>query len=147
MNFRGSWPAKIDDKGRLKLPSQFLRDWDERFQRDCFVTSLFGDCALIYPIEIWEEIEERLGRLPSTDRKKQKYLERVNYFGQQLRFDAQGRVVIPQILRERAEMEGDVIVGGQLNHLKVENRQRLEARFETDAITDDDLAYLSERGV
>lgn len=145
--FRGSAPAKIDDKGRLKLPSQFRHEWEETYGPDLFITSVAGDCALVYPLEVWKEIEGRLAALPSTDRRKQKYLDRVNYFGQQLRFDAQKRAVVPQLLRERAELDDEVIVGGQLNHLKVEGRARLEARFEDDPLTDDDLEYLSEKGI
>src|SRR5690348_2286926 len=107
--FRGSAPAKIDDKGRLKIPTDFRRDLEERYGPDLFVTSVQGDSALIYPLSVWEEIEARLQSMPSTDRTKTRYLERVSYFGQQLRLDVQGRIVIPQILRESAGMTGDVV--------------------------------------
>ena len=64
-----------------------------------------GDSALLYPLPVWEEIESRLAAMPSTDRTKMRYLERVNYFGQQVRLDVQGRILVPQILRESAEHE------------------------------------------
>lgn len=144
---RGSAAARIDDKGRLKIPSQFRRDWEDGYGPDVFITSLHGDCALIYPLAVWEGIEARLSALPSTDPVKVKFLERVNYFGQQLRLDAQGRVVIPQILRERAQMNGEVTVGGQLDHLRVESRSRVEARVAEQALTTEDLAHLSGKGI
>lgn len=145
--FRGSASAKIDTKGRLKIPTGFRRVMEERFGREVFVTSVLGDAALVYPLVVWEELEERLAKLPSTDRTKRKYLERVGYFGQQTQLDAQGRVVIPQILRESADMSGAAVVSGRLDHLEVWNHQRLLDRFSGEEFSDEDFAYLAERGV
>lgn len=111
------------------------------------MTSVLGDSVLVYPLAIWEEIEARLAALPSTDRTKQKFLERVSYYGQQSRLDAQGRVVIPPILRDSAEMEGEVVVSARLDHLEVWNKALLEDKFSQQPFTDEDFAYLSERGI
>ncbi|HLW78000.1 MAG TPA: division/cell wall cluster transcriptional repressor MraZ [Terriglobia bacterium] len=145
--FRGSAPAKIDDKGRLKIPTDFRRVIEERYGAEVFVTSVTGEQALVYPLPVWEEIEARLGAMPSTDRTKTRFLERVSYFGQQSRLDIQGRVVLPQILRSAAAMNGDVVVSAQLDHLVVWNRERFEARLTDQPFTDDDFKLLSERGV
>src|SRR6476660_10186133 len=120
--FRGSAPTKIDDKGRLKVPTDFRRFIEERYGPDLFVTSILGDSALLYPLPVWEEIEGRLQAMPSTDRTKARFLERVSYFGQQVSMDGQGRILLPQILRESAGMNGDVVVSAQLDHLLVWNR-------------------------
>ena len=118
--FRGSAPAKIDDKGRLKLPTGFRRLLEERWGPDLFVTSVLGDSASLYPLPVWEEIEAKLGAMPSTDPNKARFLERINYFGQQGRLDAQGRIVLPPILRKSAGMiSKEVVVSGQLDHLVV----------------------------
>jgi MraZ protein len=145
--FRGSAPAKIDDKGRLKVPTDFRRFMEERYGPDLFVTSVQGDSALLYPLPVWEEIEARLQAMPSTDRTKNRFLERVSYFGQQLRLDIQGRIVIPQILRESAGMNGDVVVSAHLDHLVVWNRDRFLARMEEQPFTDEDYRALAERGI
>jgi MraZ protein len=146
--FRGSAPAKIDDKGRLKLPTGFRRVVEDRWGPELFVTSVLGDCALVYPLPVWEEIEARLGAMPSTDRTKTRFLERVSYFGQQGRLDAQGRIVLPPILRESAGMTGEeVVVSAQLDHLVVWNRERFVLRLEEQPFTDDDFRALSERGI
>ncbi len=145
--FRGSAPAKIDDKGRLKVPTDFRRFMEERYGPDLFVTSVQGDSALLYPLPVWEEMEARLQAMPSTDRTKNRFLERVSYFGQQLRLDIQGRIVIPQILRESAGMNGDVVVSAHLDHLVVWNRDRFLARMEEQPFTDEDYRALAERGV
>jgi MraZ protein len=145
--FRGSAPTKIDDKGRLKIPTDFRRLLEERYGLDLFVTSVHGDSALLYPLPVWEEIEARLAQMPSTDSAKMRYLERVSYYGQQVRLDVQGRILIPQILRESASINGDVVVSGQLNHLVVWNHERFVARLGERPFTDEDFRALSAQGI
>ena len=145
--FRGSAPTKIDEKGRLKVPTDFLRVLEEQFGRDLFVTSVEGDCVHLYPLSVWERIEARLLAMPSTSPARQRYLERVNFFGQQVRLDNQGRLVIPQPLREKTGMQGDVVVNGGLDRLLVWNLERIEKRLEEQPMTEDDLRALSEAGI
>lgn len=142
--FRGSAPTKIDDKGRLKIPTPFRTFMEERWGSEVFATSIQGDSALIYPLPVWEEIEERLATMPSTHRSKMRFLERVNYFGQQARLDSQGRIVVPQILRESAEVVGDVVVSAHLDHLVVWNRERFQERLVQEPFTEDDFRALSD---
>ncbi len=115
---RGNYPAKVDEKGRLKIPVVFLESLKELGQQ-FYVTSENGDYVRIYPMKFWHEIEERLARLSSHNRTKQKFLTRANYFGQVVEMDRQGRVLIPPVLREAAQMKGDVDVLGYLNYLEV----------------------------
>jgi MraZ protein len=145
--FRGSAPAKIDDKGRLKVPTDFRRFIEERYGPDLFVTSVLGDKALLYPLPIWEEIEGRLTAMPSTDPTKARFLERVSYFGQQVSLVGQGRILLPQILRESAGMNGDVVVSAQLDHLEVWNHERFVNRLSEQPFTEDDFRALAERGI
>jgi MraZ protein len=145
--FRGSAPTKIDDKGRLKVPTEFRRILEERYGPEVFITSVTGESANLYPLPVWEEIESRLAKVPSSDRAKQRFLERVNYFGQQLKLDGQGRVVVPQILRERAEMVGDVVVSGRLEHLEIWNRERFDQRLGEEPFTEEDFKALADLGV
>jgi len=145
--FRGSSTAKIDDKGRLKIPTDFRRILEEEYGSEVFVTSIHGDCALIYPLTVWEGIEHRLQGMPSTDRTRGRFLERVNYYGQQVRLDTQGRMVLPQILRDRAGLDGEAVVNAELDHLVVWNRERMERRLDEQPFTEDDFGALSEHGI
>lgn len=142
--FRGSAPAKIDTKGRLKVPTELRRLLEEQYGPEVFVTSILGTSALIYPLPIWESIEQRLAKVPSSDRAKHRYLERVNYFGQQLQLDAQGRLLVPQLLRERAGMVGEVVVSGRLEHLEIWNRERFETKLDDEPFTEDDFGALAQ---
>ena len=144
---RGSHPAKVDEKGRLKIPAVFLAVLQESYGPELFVTSLNGDFVRAHPFEEWSKIEERLARLPSSNRLKRKYLNRTNYFGQAVAMDKQGRVLIPALLRESAAMRGEVAVLGCLTYLDVWNHQRFLEEIKKNPITVEDERTLDELGI
>jgi MraZ protein len=144
---RGSTSARIDDKGRLKVPNAFRRLVEQKHGRELFLTSLTGEYVRIYPMPVWLEIEQKLAAMPSTHPSRQRFLDRINYFGSDGELDVQGRVIIPSRLREAATMNGDVDVLGQVNYLEVWNHDRLIAKMQHDPYTDDDARALSEFGI
>jgi MraZ protein len=145
---RGNHPARIDAKGRIKVPNGFRALIEAQYGSELFVTSITGEHVRLYPMAIWLEIERKLAAVPSTNPSKLRFLDRVNFFGQVAALDRQGRVVIPQILRESAAMVGDVSVLGLGNHLAVWNEARLRERlFKKDPFTEEDGRALSELGI
>jgi MraZ protein len=144
---RGNYTAKIDDKGRLKIPNAFRSLIEAEHGSELFVTSLTGEDVHIYPMAVWAALEERLGRMPSTPPSRLKYFDRANYFGQMAEIDTQGRVVIQARLRESAGMAGEVTVLGQYNHLDVWNHDRFIAKLHRDPYTEADARALSEFGI
>lgn len=143
----GHSPAKIDEKGRLKVPATFRKIIEERYGSECFITSLDGERALVYPLPVWFEFQSRLSRVPSTSMAKAKLLERVNYFGQVGTIDAQGRVLVPAVLREVAGIADDVVVLGSQDHLIVWNEPKMKKRLEETPLTADDFKELELHGV
>ena len=139
--FRGNSQARVDEKGRLKIPSSFLSDLKES-GNEFYVTSILGDRAHIYPLKAWNDIEDRLGRLPTQHPLKQKFLTRTSYFGQVVGLDAQGRLLIPQVVREAALIKGDVDVMGSQTHLEVWNHDRLVESMSSAPLTSEDLNEL-----
>ena len=144
---RGNHAAKIDEKGRLKIPNAFRALIHERHGNELFVTSLSGECVRIYPMPIWLALEEKLAAMPSTHPSRLKFLDRVNYYGQTGEIDAQGRVVIHPRLRDSAGMSGDVDVFGQVAYLEVWNHERFTAKLQREPFTDDDARALSDFGI
>ena len=144
---RGSTSARIDDKGRLKVPNALRRLVEQKHGRGVFLTSLTGEYVRIYPMPVWLELEERIAAMPSTHPAKLRFLDRVNYYGSDAELDSQGRVIIPARLREAATMNGDVDVLGQVNYLDVWNHDRFVAKMQRDPFTDDDAKALSEFGI
>jgi MraZ protein len=144
---RGNAPARIDDKGRLKVPNAFRALVESKYGRELFLTSVTGEYVRIYPMPVWLEIEGKLGAMPSFNPSRLRYLDRVNYYGQIAELDVQGRVMIPVRLREAATMSGDVDVLGQFNYLDVWNHDRFLSKLQREPYTDEDARALSELGI
>ncbi len=145
--FRGNHPTRVDEKGRLKVPSEFKRVIDEKYALRFYITSLDGKVAQIYPFEEWERIEQKLASLSTFNPTKKKFLNRVNYYGQVVEMDAQGRLLIPQILRESAHLRGEVAVTGNLTYLEARNLEAFRKEIEEQPFTDEDTKTLDELGI
>jgi MraZ protein len=101
----------------------------------------------VYPFEEWERIEQKLAGLSTFNPTKKKFLDRVNYYGQMVEMDGQGRVLMPQLLREAAQIKGEVAVTGNLTHLIVRNLDSYRKSVEEDKFTPDDEKTLDELGI
>jgi MraZ protein len=144
---RGSSLAKLDEKGRLKLPAAFRALLEPKFGSEYFVTSLRGDSVRIYPMDVWLRVEERLARASSLNPSVMRFKNAVNYFGQTSPMDGQGRILIHPLLRDRANVRGEVVVLGQQDFLEVWNRTAFEELLQADPLTDTDLGALSDLGI
>src|SRR5438046_1748435 len=115
----GHAPARIDEKGRLKVPANFRKIIEERFGQDCFITSTDGERALIYPMSV----------------------------GHAAAIDTQGRLLIPTVLRNVAGITDDVVVIGNQDHLVVWNEERIQKRLSEAPLTPEDFKELELHGV
>ncbi len=141
---RGNHPARVDEKGRLKIPSSFFQLIETNYGSDIFVTSLKGDNVRIYPMEVWTDFERKLAEMPEFHPTKQKLLKRVHFFGQANALDRQGRLVIPTQLRERARMVGTVAVLGMQNRLDVWNLELLAGQIEDEPFDEADEQAMAD---
>lgn len=148
MAVRGNNPTRVDEKGRLKVPTDFKRRLDEQFgETEYFITSRDGDRAEIYPLKVWEEIEARMATVPSMTPARKKFEDLTNYYGQQVGYDNQGRLLMPQLLRVKAHLADDVVVIGKGRYLEVVNRDRFEVSLEENRMTAEDMASLASFGI
>ena len=144
--FRGGFPATIDVKGRVKLPARLREQLESGFGTEIFVCSFFSRELRIYPLATWEQFEENLLAMPSFKRSVRKLLERVNY-GQHVEMDAHGRIVVPLLLREMVDVEGDVVISGRINYLAVTKRTRAASFLQEDSLSDEETDELAELGL
>ena len=144
---RGNAPATIDDKGRLKVPSVFRTEIEESWGSDFYITSLTGESVRIYPLPIWQDIEQRLAQLPSFNPTKKKFLDRANFYGQLTSMDKSGRILIPTLLRDSAQMNGEVAVMGYLNYLDIWNQERFLKKLKEEAFTEKDHEVIGDLGI
>jgi len=146
MKLRGNCPAKVDEKGRLKIPAVFLEALKE-YGTQFYVTSTTGESARIYPMKVWNEIEEKLAKVSSQNRAKRKFLLHTSYFGQTVELDGQGRLLMPAVLREAAQTKGEVDVYGSLDYVEVMNHTRVLDEMKNEPFTDEDFKALEELGI
>jgi len=142
---RGNCPAKIDEKGRLKIPQVFRSFIEQEWGRQLFVTSISGEDVLIYPLAVWEKLERQLGGSgPFRDPATSRFFKQVNYFGQAAEIDNQGRVLIHPHLREKAGTLAEVDVVGDVDRLVVWNHERLEASLQEHPVTEADMFAIAQ---
>src|ERR1700676_3807850 len=145
--FRGNHPTRVDEKGRLKVPAEFKRVIDEKYGRQFYITSLDGKVAQVYPFEERERIEQHLAVLSNFHPTEKKLLDRTNYSRHQVEMDGQGRLLLPELLRETGQIKGEVAVLGNLTYLVVRNLELFKREIEEDKFTPDDEKTLDELGI
>lgn len=143
---RGNALAKVDEKGRLKLPSLFRSIIETSYGSDFFITSIRGDSVLIYPVHVYARLEQRLAQASTVEPLVARLRSSISYYGQPATMDAQGRVLIHPLLRERASINGEVAVLGQQNYLEIWNHAVFEEQLRKQPLTDNELKELAVLG-
>lgn len=101
--FMGEYQHSLDEKGRLIIPAKFREDLGERF----IITRGLDNCLFVYPLDQWKQLQEKIHALPAQAETRS--FTRMFFSGAvEAELDKQGRVVIPQHLREHAGIERDV---------------------------------------
>lgn len=142
----GRYSARIDEKSRLRLPAKFRRDLPDTEDDTYYVTSDDGRCAQIYPIPVWKRIAKKFEEPPRMDPAKLKLERFTSYYGLVSQMDPQGRILIPQSLREDAQISGDVIVIGKMDHLEVWNDEVFRRSLKESPLTIEEREKLAEQG-
>ncbi len=147
LQLRGSQATKLDGKGRLKLPAGFRSEIEQEHGSEFYITSLEGKFVLLYPFVVWNEIEKKINALPSKKQSHRKFLRRTSYFGQKASMDGHGRILVPQGLRESAQLEDEVRVVGSMDYLEIWRDETLREAIENDPWNDRDDEELSKMGI
>jgi len=127
--FRGRYEYTIDSKGRVSIPSKFkeilIQQYDERL-----VITNYDLCLVAYPHQEWSVIEEKVKSLPPLGKKDSRAFLRFFYSsGIDCELDRQGRVLIPQSLRDYANLQKDVVLVGSGKKIEIWNKERWGEEF------------------
>ncbi len=144
---RGNTPTKVDEKGRLKIPTLFRGEIEERHGNQFYITSLYGDCVRVYPFPVWSEIENTLAKAAMFNPQVKRFLRNTNYYGQMETMDNQGRILIPSLLRESALVRDEVMVMGALKYLEIWNAEAFRKKIQEDPLTEADEQALAALGI
>jgi transcriptional regulator MraZ len=139
--FRGRFVHTIDSKNRMSLPAGFRSELQRRSDRPPILTNAH-QCLELHPFEDWQVFEERIVGIATIDPEAQAYARMMVSGAVECPIDKQGRILVPQHLREYAGLERDVTVAGVGPKIELWNSARFEtnliqtqARFEEMAIS------------
>lgn len=141
--FRGSFVLRVDDRGRVKIPSQYLSILTGQYGNDLYITSLNGDHVLIYPLKVWEDIEQSIEKIKVRAPEIQEYISRTSYWGNESEVDTRGRVLIPPELRKSGQLDGNLRIFGEIDHMVVWNEELYKQKALSGKFTDEKLQAVS----
>ena len=142
--FRGDYSHTVDDKGRLIIPLKFR----EQLGEECIVTRGLDGCLFIFESGEWEAYEEKLRKLPMTNKNARSFVRFLSGGATPCEFDKQGRILLPATLRKFAGIEKDVILAGLPNRIEVWSEQKWNENNNYEEIDMDEIAgHLTELGL
>lgn len=148
--FSGNPKTKLDERGRLKLPAEFKSFVERKYGKGFnafYITSMDGKSAEIYPLPEWLERQRKVFAMPQSNPARKVLLDRYNLFGDRADMDPQGRMQIPDELRTKADLSGEVKVSGEGNLLRVTSLKGLRESVEASELTEALLDSLDEYGL
>lgn len=142
--FRGEYNHSVDTKGRLIIPSKFR----ELLGEECIVTRGLDGCLFVFPMNEWEIYEEKLKKLPMTDKNARAFVRFLTAGAASCEFDKQGRILLPATLRKFAGIEKDVVLAGLLNRIEIWSEEHWEQNNNYEEMDMDEIAgQLTELGL
>ncbi len=134
--FIGQFSHNIDDKNRITIPSKFR----EKLGYNAVMTIGFDQCISIYTELEWNKLQEKLLTLNSNTTDARKHIRMLAGSASECSADAQGRVIVPPNLIERAGINKEVILVGNLNHIEIWSKEIWEKYAKDAADKFDEIA-------
>jgi len=145
--FRGRFEHTIDDKGRLSIPSRFRDILSARGENELILTD-FDSCLAAYPKEEWRQLEEKIKTLSMMQKDVRNFLRIFYSSATEAPLDSQGRILIPLAMRERAQIDKEVVLVGLLNKMEIWDKRSWEEFMATTAGSFEEItAKLVELGI
>jgi MraZ protein len=148
--YSGNPKTKLDERGRLKMPAEFKAFTERKYGKGFnafYITSMDGESAEIYPLPEWLERQKKVVAMPQSSLARKMLLARYNLYGDRADMDPQGRMQIPDELRKKADLSGDVKVSGEGTLLRVTSLNRLRENVDGSEFTPEMLDSLSGFGL
>jgi len=146
MSFTGEYINTLDQKKRLSVPAKFRKSLNPINDKTFVVCKGFDPCLLLYPIEEWKIVEEQLSSLSSIKNKHRNFIRNIVRHANYVKYDAQGRIAIPDILLKYSNIKKEVIVIGMLKKIELWGPDSLD-NFENQnkKLNDDDFEVLADK--
>lgn len=142
--FIGEYQHNVDPKKRLALPSKFRKE----LGKQVVVTRGLDKCLFVYPLKTWKELAEKLGTLPMGESGTRSFVRLMLAGATDVEMDGQGRILLPDYLKEYAGLDKGVVVAGLFNRLEVWDEEKWkEYKTKAEANTDEIAEQLGKLGV
>lgn len=141
--FRGSYELKVDDKGRIKIPSKYLSVLEEQHGKELYITSVNGDRVFLYPLNVWEVIEQRIEQMKVRTPEIENYISRTSFWGNEGEVDSRGRVLIPPELRTAGQLDGQARLIGEIDHMVLWNEDLFREKTLSGDFSDEKMNEVS----
>lgn len=142
--FIGEYTHNMDDKGRLAIPVKFRRD----LSKGAVVTRGLDNCLFLYTKTEWEKLAEKLATLPISQSNSRAFSRLMLAGAMDVEVDKQGRVVLPEYLREFAGLKKNVVLAGLYNRAEIWDEEKWKAyKNQTEANSNEIAEKMGELGV
>lgn len=135
--FRGANLLTVDAKGRIAVPARYRQTLTEMCGGQLVMTVDQARCLLLYPLPTWAEIEKKLQQLPAYDRNARRLQRFLVGHATELEMDRQGRVLVPQVLRDFAGIDRRAMLVGQINKFELWDETAWDAQWQEPPGEDD----------
>lgn len=142
--FIGEYSHAIDEKGRLNIPVKFRRELTD----GVIITRGLDHCLFLYPQKEWEAMAEKLSRLPISQKKSRAFARLMLAGAWDAAVDSQGRVIVPEYLRQYASLTKHTVVAGLYNRIEIWNEDAWQQyKAKTESESDEIAEAMGELGV
>lgn len=142
--FIGEYNHSVDPKKRLALPSKFRKE----LGKQVVVTRGLDKCLFVYPAKVWKELAEKLGTLPMGESTTRSFVRLMLAGAVDTEVDSQGRVLLPEYLKEYAGLDRNVTVAGLFNRLEIWDEEKWKTyRNKAEENTDEIAEQLGKLGI
>ena len=128
--FYGANYNTLDAKGRLIIPKQFREQLGESFM----MTKGLDGCLYVFPMSEWNSFEEKLAALPLTNKNARAVVRHFAAGATLCEMDKQGRILVPEVLRDFAHLQRDVVVEGSMKRIEIWSMEQYDRQAEEDNI-------------
>jgi MraZ protein len=141
-NFIGTYECKIDDKGRLKVPSSLIKQMED-FEDKTFVVkrSVFQPCLEVYPMKMWDKLMDKINKLNRFIKKNADFIRMFTAGVKTVELDSAGRLQISKDLTQFADLQKDIVVTSAGELFEIWDKEAYEKVIATN---EDDFASLAE---
>jgi len=142
--FIGEFQHSIDPKKRLAVPSKFRGE----LKRGVVITRGMDKCLFLYPVKVWKNLAEKLGTLPMGEANTRSFVRIMLAGAVDCEIDKQGRILIPDYLKEYASLSKNVVIAGLYNRLEIWDENKWEEyKKKAEKNTDEIAEQLGKLGV